>query len=281
MKCLLVGYLTADIIAKGSTNERRIGGGAYYSALALAKFCEVEILTSVGRDFPGEWLDGLRERGIKVKAIPSEKSTTYELRYSDGNTRTLRLLGRAEPITEVSPNRYDIVVLNPVANEIPPETVEAFKERTDFLVADVQGFIRAPQIGEVKLISIDASFLKGIKVLHADISEIPYLKSLQPKDVEVLLASNGPEPGRAYLRGKEYIYRPAKFDVEESTGAGDVFLASFSYFYKSCPFIQALKRANAFTGLFLERRSFDFSMEEVDELARRVKVEKSEGVSQH
>ncbi|NJD98229.1 carbohydrate kinase [Thermococcus sp. LS1] len=279
MKCLLVGHLVIDIVVRGSRSETRIGGGAYYSALALAKFCDVEILTSVGEDFPEKWIKELEERGIKLNIIPSKTSTAYELRYLDGNTRTLRLLARAEQITEVPDKRYDMVILNPVANEIPPETVEAFKRRTDFLAADVQGFIRKPQPGMVELIERETSFLKGVKVLHADLLELPYLKNLQPEDVEVLLASNGPEPGRAYLRGREYIYRPVRVEVEESTGAGDVFLAAFSYFYKSCPFIQALKRANAFTGLFLERRSFDFSMEDVDELAMRVKVERSEDAS--
>ncbi|NJE46919.1 carbohydrate kinase [Thermococcus sp. GR7] len=279
MKCLLVGHIVIDIVVRGLKSEIRIGGGAYYSALALAKFCDVEILTSVGEDFPEKWLEELGEMGIKLNVVSSKTSTAYELRYLDGNTRTLRLLARAEQITEVPDKRYDMVILNPVANEIPPETVAAFKERTDFLAADVQGLIRKPRPGMVELIERETSFLKELKVLHADLSELPYLKNLQPEDVEVLLASNGPEPGRAYLRGREYIYRPVRVEVEESTGAGDVFLAAFSYFYKSCPFIQALKRANAFTGLFLERRSFDFSMEDVDELAMRVKVERSEDAS--
>ena len=274
MRCLLVGHLVIDTILKGSKSELRIGGGVYYSAMALARFCGVEILTSLGSDFRGEWLDELRERGIKLRVIPSEESTRYELRYLDSNRRTLRLLSRASPISDFPSGRYDVVLLNPVANEVPAEAVERLKATTNFLAADVQGFIRAPEIGEVRLQRIDASFLRGLRVIHADVSEMDYLGNLKAGEVEVFLASNGPEEGLAYLRGRPYSYRPVRVEVEESTGAGDVFLASFVYFYTQCPFVQALKRANAFTALFLKYRGFDFPMEEVNELAKRVSVKR-------
>ncbi|ASJ13049.1 PfkB family carbohydrate kinase [Thermococcus thioreducens] len=274
MKCLLVGHLVIDTIVGGSKSETRIGGGAYYSAITLSNFCDVEVLTSVGEDFPDEWLDELRAVGIKLRIIPSEKSTAYELRYLDVNWRELRLLSKAAPISKAPVKRYDMVLLNPVANEIPPELVEKLKKKAVFLAADVQGFIRAPVPGNVMLQRTDVSFLKGLKAVHADISEMDYLKNLRPGEVEVFLASNGPETGFAYFRGSRYAYRPVRVEVKESTGAGDVFLASFSYFYTRCPFVQALKRANTFTALFLKHRSFSFSMEEVNELAMKVSVKK-------
>ncbi|NJE05025.1 carbohydrate kinase [Thermococcus sp. M36] len=274
MKCLLVGHLVIDIIVRDAKPETRIGGGAYYSAVALANFCDVEVLTSVGDDFPDEWLEALERAGIKLRALPSDKSTSYELRYLDPNRRTLRLLSRATPISKAPTKRYDMVLLNPVANEIPPDIVEKLKKKTAFLAADVQGFIRTPRPGNVMLQKADVSFLKGLKVVHADTSEMDYLKNLKPEEVEVFLASNGPETGFAYFRGSRYAYRPVRVEVKESTGAGDVFLASFSYFYTRCPFVQALKRANAFTALFLEHRAFNFSEDDVNKLAMKVGVEK-------
>ncbi len=114
MKCLLVGHLVIDRIIEGSRFETRIGGGgAYYSAMALSRFCDVEVLTSVGEDFPGEWLEELRARGIRLRVIPSEESTSYELRYLDSNHRELRLLSRAGDINEVPDGRYDMIILNP------------------------------------------------------------------------------------------------------------------------------------------------------------------------
>ena len=277
MKCLVVGHLVIDRIVRGKKVDIRIGGGAYYSALALSRFCEVEILTSVGRDFPKEWLDELERAGISLRVFPSQSSTSYELRYLDGNRRELRLLSRAGDIEEVEieSGEFDLVLLNPVAGEISTRTVSKLISTKMPVSVDVQGFIRVPEIGPLRLRKIDASFLKGAKVLHSDEAELSYLLNLSPSDVEVLLLSRGPEPGTAYMRGESYKYYPLKVDVLESTGAGDVFLASFTYFYLRCPFVQALKRANAFTSLFLKKKRFDFSMDEVNRSAREVRVTKS------
>lgn len=281
MRCLIVGHLVRDIIVKGSGIEHRMGGGAYYSAMALSRFCTVEILTSVGEDFPESWLRELEEKGIVLHTIPAESSTSYRLHYLDGNTRELSLLSVAERITDMPRGNYDIIILNPVAGEIPPETVALAKRRSNFVVADVQGFIRSPNPGRLKLTGIDGGIFNGLKVLHADVSEAQLVRNIDPDRIEVLLISRGADVGQAYLRGRKYAYTPARVAVEESTGAGDVFLASFAMFYHDCPFIQALKRASAFTALFLQRRSFDFTMDEVNELARRVTVERINDINLH
>ena len=273
MKCLVVGHLVIDRIVRKDKEELRIGGGAYYSALALSSFCDVKVITSVGKDFPREWLEELTERGIAVEVLPSAESTSYELRYLDGNRRKLRLLSRAKPIASVNAEGFDLVVLNPVADEIPPVLVSRLAEK-HFVATDVQGFIREPIPGPLRLKPLDGSFLRGVRVLHSDINEFEYVKGLNPSDVGVLLLSDGPNPGTAYLRGKAYSFEPLRVDVPESTGAGDVFLASFAYFYRRCPFVQALKRAAAFTALFLERRDFDIPDEEVGKTAMRVRVSK-------
>ncbi|NJE26989.1 carbohydrate kinase [Thermococcus sp. MV5] len=274
MRCLVIGHITHDIILKGSERIERVGGGAYYSSLALSKFCEVVVLTKLGENFPISWLNELEEHGISVIIIPSKNSTTYELKYINENRRTLRLLSKAEPFSleEIPEGKFDMILLNPVANEIPPEIVHKFKEK--WLAVDIQGFIREVKNESIILKDIDGSFLSKVKILHADVNEFKHLNNIDPKKVDVLLISNGPESGTAYHEGQRYLYKPIKKDVKESTGAGDVFLAAFSYFYKTLPFIPALKSANAFTAMFLEKRNFDFSLNEVSEKAKFVEVEK-------
>ncbi|GAB6134628.1 carbohydrate kinase [Thermococcus prieurii] len=270
MKCLVVGHVVRDVIRRGSKIEERLGGGAYYSALALSRFCDVEILTSFSQ-LPEEWIDELRSLG-KLNVLPSDETTSYELTYLDSNRRELRLISRASPITELPARRYDAIILNPVANEIPEGIVREALNRAGLVSADLQGFIRSPEKGPVRLIERDGSFLKGVDILHADVAEFPHV-NLDPGSVGVLLLSDGPNPGKAYLHGRPYRFVPLKVDVDESTGAGDVFLGAFTDFYLECPFLQSLKRAVAFTALFLQYRSVDFSLDEVSELARGVTVE--------
>ncbi|MDV3103285.1 PfkB family carbohydrate kinase [Thermococcus waiotapuensis] len=272
MECLVAGHVVRDIIRKGGKTLERLGGGAYYSALALSKFCDVEILTSFA-DLPEEWVDQLESIG-KLRVVPSDSTTTYELTYLDGNTRRLKLLDRASPLEELPSKRYDVVLLNPVASEISPDVVTLARERFSLVAADLQGFVRLPDPGPVSYTPVDGSVFRGLSILHSDAVEFSYLRNFSPADVEVLLISDGPRAERAFLRGKEHSFRPLPRKVDESTGAGDVFLGSFTGFYLSCPFVQSLKRAVAFTALFLERRSADFALDEVNELALEVEVKR-------
>ncbi len=274
MKCLIVGHVVRDIIKRGPHVEERLGGGAYYSALALSKFCDVEILTSFS-DLPEEWIERLCSLG-KLRIVPSQETTTYELNYIDSNTRTLRLLARASPIKGIPMKGYDVVLLNPVANEIPEELVSEALKRGKLVSADLQGFIRSSELGMVKFLEREGSFLKGIHVLHSDVSEFKYVE-LEPSDVEVLLLSNGPNTGKAYHRSSPYQFLPIPVNTGETTGAGDVFLGSFTGFYLRNTFVESLKRAVAFTTLFLMDRDMEFEMEDVEELAERVRVEAING----
>lgn len=273
MKCLVLGNLVKDIIVTGSNKELRMGGGAYYSALALSGFCDVEVWTRVGDDFPGEWLEELEKLGITLRLFPSCSTTVYELRYTPSG-RELFLRSVAEPLKALPGTGHDVVIVNPVAGEIPPWLVREAIMRFPFVSLDVQGFVRRTTPGKVDYSTVDASFVSGAKVLHADEREAKHLLNFSPGDVEVFLVSRGEERGRAYLKGRAYEFEPLRVDVLDTTGAGDVFLAVFSYFYRTCPFIQSLKRALAFTALFLERRSVHASPEELGELAANVVVKR-------
>ena len=271
VKCLIVGHLTHDIIIRGDHKTERIGGGAYYSALVLSPFCDVEVVTKIGKSFPREWLEELEGFGMKVTAFHSKKTTTYELKYLDENTRALRLLSKAESFKaeEIAHKKADLMILNPVANEIPVEVVKTLK---GFISLDVQGFVRDFRNGEVGFKKIDGHFLENVKIAHADVNEFKMLSS--PKLPEVMLISNGADRGEAIYRGNRYHFEPLKMPVAETTGAGDSFLAYFSYFYKQCPFMQALKRAVSFTAFFLKHRTPFFDFDEAKENAKNVKVER-------
>jgi len=278
MKFLVIGHLTRDILIKGRRRSERVGGGAYYSALALSTFGEATVLTKLGGDFPKQFLNEFEKR-VKLMVLPSKETTTYELTYLNENERILRLLARAE---EIKPHelpelrKFDLILANPVAREISVETLEILKGA--YLALDLQGLVREFNDG-VGIGKIEPGHLRGVKILHADANEISALGSLENAidslkgNVEVALISDGSNRGIALRKGKVYAYYPPRVSVKDSTGAGDTFLAAFSYFYRERPFIPALKIANAFTALFLERRNYNFTMDEVSEKALEVRIE--------
>lgn len=273
MRCLVLGHLVKDVIINKGTRVQRIGGGAYYSALALSKYCKVRIATSVGEDFPSEWLKELENLGIDVLVTPSKESTSYELRYLDSDRRVLKLISRAAKL-KIPHNHYDLIIVNPVAGEVGAEELKHLLKSSRFVAIDLQGFVRSTEPGVVKPKEVDASIFKGAKIIHGDSKEISLLRGFSPEEFEVALITKGSKGGLAFIRGKAYEFTPPRADIDDSTGAGDVFLASFAWFYSQCPFVQALKRAAAFTALFLKNRSVDFSMDEVNELAMKVEVKR-------
>ncbi|WP_367883298.1 carbohydrate kinase family protein [Thermococcus peptonophilus] len=146
MKCLVVGHVVRDIIKKGNKVLERLGGGAYYSALALSRFCDVEILTSFS-NLPEEWIKEL-EAMAKLQVVPpSEATTTYELMYLDGNRRRLKLLERASTINELPNEEYDILLINPVAGEVPPlPWLPALSKGFHLLRLTYRGGLSVPQV---------------------------------------------------------------------------------------------------------------------------------------
>ncbi|AEH23732.1 PfkB family carbohydrate kinase [Pyrococcus yayanosii] len=251
MKCIVVGHLTKDIL----NGRERIGGGAYYSSLALSELCKVTVITKVGPDFPRKWLEGLRERGVDVRTLPSSATTTYKFTYRDG-WRELTLLSKGDPFTdeELVGVKGDLIILNPVAGEIAPRQVAFFDNPS----LDVQGFIRGFENGRVVLRETDGSFLSAARVVHASVEEFRVLKNISLP--EVLLVTNGASEGFAVVRGRKYIIKPYRVDVRDTTGAGDVFLAFFSYLYTRLPFTEALDGALRMTAEFLKGRDDDASI---------------------
>lgn len=279
MTFLVIGHLTKDIILKDGKRIERIGGGAYYSALALSCFGKVKVLTKIGKDFPERFLEEFGRR-IELILLPSKKSTIYELRYLNKGKRILRLLDKGDEIkAQELPklDEFDIILVNPVAKEISPETLEGVKKY--YLSLDLQGLVR--EFKEViEIGKIEKSLLKNVKIIHANLNEISALGKFEEaieflrKNIKVALISNGGKKGIAIENGKIYSYYPPKVEVKDTTGAGDCFLAVFTYFYKNYSFLESIKKANAFTSLFLERRKFDFDMKEVLKRSLEVKVKK-------
>ncbi len=272
MKCTVIGHVTKDIILADGKTFERMGGGAYYSGLALSKFCRVELITSVGPDIPEKWIEELEGR-FKLHTVPAERTTTFKLVYTSPNHRKLFLESLAGSLDDAVPKRRKMFVFNPVAGEISAEAVMSSR---GYKFADVQGFVRKPSTGEVEFKRIDASFLDGLTAVHSDAVELKYLKGFRPSLSRVFIVSNGPEGGTVYVGGKELIFKPPEVVKGESTGAGDVFLGAFAGFYMKnggADVIGALKMSIAFTTTFLKHRTVEFSLERIRDEAARVLLE--------
>src|ERR1051326_5945918 len=78
MSILVVGTVAFDSIETPSGSaERILGGSASYFAMGASFFAPVRIVGVIGKDFPDEYLDLFRSRGIDLQGIKPELPESY------------------------------------------------------------------------------------------------------------------------------------------------------------------------------------------------------------
>lgn len=155
---LIVGGLTVDRFADGT---RAPGGSVLHAGLAAAaEGAEITMLTVAGAE-PEAQAGLARLAGLgTVLCGVAPTSTTYAHREADGH-RVLTLEASSDPIDPAvleGHGGFDVALLAPIADELPPATVAALRamarpRRTVFLI---QGWLRRLVIGEpVRALAID------------------------------------------------------------------------------------------------------------------------------
>jgi sugar/nucleoside kinase (ribokinase family) len=221
----VVGHVTNDVLEEGL----RPGGAALYAALtAQALGAEVTLLTRAGPDFVGR---SLLARLGRVELLPASRTTAFDERYRHGR-RTVRLLAHAGPL-EVTPPPADLVIVCPVADEVPLALLSSARPRR-LLAAGLQGWLRAfardgtasprrpADLGAFAacgLVSLSEEDVAGLgPELLADLR-------VAVRRVALTAGASG-----ARLDGPDGVLHLPPFQVAsvDPTGAGDVFLAALA-----------------------------------------------------
>jgi sugar/nucleoside kinase (ribokinase family) len=88
---LVVGTVAFDSIETPSGSaERVLGGSAAYFGMGASFFAPVRIVGVIGKDFPEEYLDLFRRRGIDLRGLKRESGDTFHWRgryHEDLNVR--------------------------------------------------------------------------------------------------------------------------------------------------------------------------------------------------
>lgn len=232
----VVGNATKDVNEAGLLAARRPGGTLLYASLALARLGhEVQPIGSA----PLSAYLTLRRAGLDTSRVrlalrPTKFKNTY-----DGLERVQRARPGSKQAVDgtVDLEGYAGVLLGPVLGEIPADLLVPEEALT---LLDVQGFVR--RLGETDLWGWHevrggepTDGLPDVDVLRGSLDELqPWLGVDDPSDAaEALRARSsalavvtmGPE-GAVAEDGTEYRAQPRPVDVEDPTGAGDVFDAA-------------------------------------------------------
>jgi sugar/nucleoside kinase (ribokinase family) len=226
-----VGHVTLDRFAGGV----RPGGAALYAAVTAHRLgLTAGLLTSHGADFP---LDALPPQ-IEVVTVGAPRTTAFEHGRSDGG-RSLRVSARAAPIgvAAVPEDWRDarLVLLAPVLDEVDAGLAVALPEAS--IGAAAQGWLRAvgpggevaPQPwtpGRDLLAAVQALFLSTEDVRGQESDVLEWIQRLP-----LAVVTAGAAGALLFVNGDRYEVRPRPAREVDSTGAGDVFAATFMIHY--------------------------------------------------
>jgi sugar/nucleoside kinase (ribokinase family) len=246
---VVAGHFSADtlILPSNPAPYQALGGAAAYVSLAAhALGSSVSVVSSVGRDFPQEYLQWLREKGIDVSHVTqdSQPNTGFELTYNkDLSERTLRLKSQGSPITakDVPENlNAKAIHIGPIAREISLATVRRLKTCCEVLSLDPQGMTRRFDVDGrvsccekvpkelVSLVDVYKSSVEEIQALTGQSNAQSAIEAVHAHGPKIVIATMGAKGSQLSVDGEIFQVPPCPAKkVVDPTGAGDVFVGAF------------------------------------------------------
>ena len=232
MKVAIFSHCAVDTITINNQNYEQIGGSASYCGITAKQFkFDVDLYTKFGPDFPKQYFT---ENKINFANSESEKPTTKFSIAIDGADRTLKLENECEPV-EYSKVDADGHMISPIYHEISDEVFKKIKNDSNFLFLDPQGFLRRRDSNNnitLEKTDLDLSNVNAIKVNPDEGQQIvngtddELMVALQKKGIEYVLLTNKTDVS-LLVKDKVYSISLPNKEVNDTTGIGDIFCASF------------------------------------------------------
>jgi sugar/nucleoside kinase (ribokinase family) len=263
-----IGHITDDILNDRGTVSRFIGGAAYFSSFAAKRSgAELLVVTKLApKDFG--LLDGLRQEGIEVIALPGIHTTSIEniFETEDVDRRKVNLLSQAEPfqleeIPDVQAEIFNLAGL--FHGDIPPQMIEPLSRKAR-VGLDLQCMLRTSQEGNFSWIDWPEKreYLPHITYLKADSLESRVITGTEDRReaAEILhdwgasevLITHSSEV-LAY-DGKEVFATPFNpSNLSGRTGRGDTCFAAYMTRRLNHGIEESLRYAAALTSIKMEK----------------------------
>ncbi len=270
---------------KVDTKERILSGCSTNAALALSKLGEpVRLIGAVGDDYRERFVTEMKQHRIEPQIVSSAETGGFSLiYYDDYGNRTLDLLGRAADIGPLDDMLYTdskAVLIGPILGEVSFDDIADISSNFDGLFfCDPQGLLRnADESGRifhekpdgieevlgmfdiVKPNELEGKVLTGIDCRQDPYEAARIIHSWGPKVVIVTLA----ELGSIIYDGNSFIdIPPYAVDLVDATGAGDTYMAGFTFEYlRSGDLQRAGCFASCTSSIMIEHVGPDFPLTE-------------------
>jgi sugar/nucleoside kinase (ribokinase family) len=261
MNLITVGTVAFDEIETPfESSGKVVGGAATFIALAATYFNkQCGLISVVGDDFPTEFLEEMKSRGIDSSGLQikqGEKSFFWKGKYHyDMNSRDtlvtdLNVLADFQPQVPEHFKKCDYLMLGNLAPEVQMSVIDQIPQRPKLVVMDTMNFwmdIAMEKLLEV-IAKVDVLTINDeeARQLSEEYSLVKAARKIMTMGPKYLIIKKG-EHGALLFHEERVFYAPALplEDVKDPTGAGDTFAGGFMGYLASTDNIsfENMKRA--------------------------------------
>ena len=245
-KLVIVGAVAFDAIETpfGKT-DKILGGPATFIGLAASQF-EVDsaIVSIVGGDFPNQYLDMFKNRGIDISSlevVQNGKTFFWSGKYhNDMNTRDtlateLNVLADFNPVVPEKYKNSKILMLGNLQPSVQSSVIEQMNKKPDLVILDTMNFWMDTALEDLKKVirKVDVITINDeeARQLTSEYSLVIAAKKIMGMGPKYVVIKKG-EHGALLFFENEIFYAPALplKEVFDPTGAGDTFAGGFAGF---------------------------------------------------
>ena len=240
MSIVVVGSVGIDTIETPFGREEDVlGGSACYFSLAARNFTDVHMVSAVGDDFPPDYSEMLRSKGVNTEGIAISAGETfrwegrydYDMKDPETVSVTLGVLGSFDPVVPEKSREADYLFLANTDPEIQMKVLEQVSSPR-VVACDTMNFWIENKLQELKKLLGRVNILIINDSEARQLSEEPLVaraaKKIMDMGPEFLIVKRG-EYGALLFSREDLFFAPSYMleQVLDPTGAGDTFAGGF------------------------------------------------------
>lgn len=244
MSLIIVGTVAFDDVETPfGKSGRMVGGAASYIGLSASHFVKEQHLVSVvGDDFPGSFMNELESRGVRLDGLEvrkGEKSFYWSGKYHyDMNSRDtlatdLNVLATFDPQVPEAAKTAQYVMLGNLDPQVQLSVLNQMPNRPKLVILDTMNFWMDIALDPLKdvLKRVDVLTINDeeARQLSGEHSLVKAAKVIQAMGPGTLIIKKG-EHGALLFKDGSMFFAPALplEEVMDPTGAGDTFAGGFA-----------------------------------------------------
>lgn len=287
---LITGTVALDTIETPFGRvDRALGGSATYASFAASFFSKPALISVIGEDFPKEYLELLKGRGISLKGLKVEDKTFhwegfYEFDMNEAKTRKTEL-NALENFKVKVPESYKDIKHVFLANFDPEQQLETLEQmkNPEFVVLDTMNF----WIGHKKKQLIDVIKKADVLLLNDGearqlfntVSLVKAANDAIALGPRAIIIKKGEHGALLFTKSKHFSAPGYPLEIiKDPTGCGDSFGGAFiGYIAKTRDFSeQNLRKAVIYGSVVASHNAEDFSLNRLraigmDDIEKRYK----------